>query len=121
MTPGGAKAPSGALAKGIDAAFGSFDDFKGKLQGTAAGQFGSGWGWLCVDAKGALVSLSTANQVNFSSIGIDDSAIQHKDFYPAEGTFEAIPADGKFTDTNADVKPADMSLVDLVSMQVTIN
>ena len=62
MTPGGATSPNGALAGAIDDAFGSFDDFKSKLQGTAGGQFGSGWGWLCVDAKGALVSLSTANQ-----------------------------------------------------------
>jgi superoxide dismutase, Fe-Mn family len=62
MTPGGAKAPSGALAKAMDGAFGSVDDFKTKLQATAGGQFGSGWGWLCVDAMGHLASFSTANQ-----------------------------------------------------------
>ncbi len=62
MTPGGASTPSGDLAKAIDATFGSFDDFKGKLQGAAATQFGSGWGWLCVDAMGKLAVFATANQ-----------------------------------------------------------
>lgn len=62
MTPGGADAPSGELAQAIDGAFGSFDDFKTKLQGAAGSQFGSGWGWLCVDAKGDLAVFSTANQ-----------------------------------------------------------
>ena len=64
MTPGGATSPNGGLGSAIDDAFGSFDDFKSKLQSTAAGQFGSGWGWLCVDAKGALACFSTANQDN---------------------------------------------------------
>jgi len=62
MTPGGSNRPSGDLAGAIDGAFGSFDDFKAKLQGAAAGQFGSGWGWLCVGADGGLSVLSTANQ-----------------------------------------------------------
>jgi Fe-Mn family superoxide dismutase len=62
MTPGGAKAPSGKLEAAIKSKFGSVDDFKAKLQATATGQFGSGWGWLCVDAKGQLASFSTANQ-----------------------------------------------------------
>lgn len=62
MTPGGADAPSGDLAGAIDGAFGSFDDFKSTFQSNAAGRFGSGWGWLCVDAKGDLACFSTANQ-----------------------------------------------------------
>ena len=62
MTPGGAKAPSGDLAKAIDKTFGSFDDFKTRLQGVAGGQFGSGWGWLSVDALGRLSCFATANQ-----------------------------------------------------------
>jgi len=62
MTPGGADAPSGDLASAIDGAFGSLDDFTGTLRSTAGGQFGSGWGWLAVDAKGDLVCISTANQ-----------------------------------------------------------
>ncbi|HSH74754.1 MAG TPA: superoxide dismutase [Longimicrobiales bacterium] len=62
MTPGGAPEPSGELAEAIAAEFGSFADFKAKLQATAASQFGSGWGWLCVDAHGGLASTSTPNQ-----------------------------------------------------------
>jgi Fe-Mn family superoxide dismutase len=62
MTPGGAGAPGGALAAAIDGAFGSLDDFKAKLQGAAGSQFGSGWGWLCVDGAGALKAYSTPNQ-----------------------------------------------------------
>ncbi len=62
MTPGGAGAPSGELASAIDGKFGSFDDFKSTLQSAAGSQFGSGWGWLCVDALGELACFSTANQ-----------------------------------------------------------
>ena len=62
MTPGGASAPSGDLAAAIDSAFGSLDDFKAKFQAAAGGQFGSGWGWLCSDASGALSVIATANQ-----------------------------------------------------------
>jgi Fe-Mn family superoxide dismutase len=62
MTPGGASAPTGDLAAAIDSAFGSFDDFKAKFQAAAGAQFGSGWGWLCADASGALSVVATANQ-----------------------------------------------------------
>jgi len=62
LTPGGANHPTGDLGAALDAAFGSFDDFKAKFQATAAGQFGSGWGWLCVDASGSLACYATPNQ-----------------------------------------------------------
>ncbi len=62
MTPGGASAASGDLAAAIESAFASVDDFKAKFEANAAGQFGSGWGWLCVDADGDLQCFSTANQ-----------------------------------------------------------
>ncbi len=62
MTPGGASSPSGALASAIDAAFGSFDDFKAKFKSAAGSRFGSGWGWLVVNASGNLEVISTANQ-----------------------------------------------------------
>ncbi|MEQ1856184.1 MAG: superoxide dismutase [Longimicrobiales bacterium] len=61
MTPGGAKAPTGALAAAINSAFGSFDEFKAKLQAAAQGQFGSGWGWL-VNEGGKLSIVATPNQ-----------------------------------------------------------
>lgn len=62
LTPGGANRPTGDLGAAMDAAFGSFDDFKAKFQAAAAGQFGSGWGWLVVDAAGALACYALPNQ-----------------------------------------------------------
>ena len=62
MTPGGDGAPSGALAAAIDAAFGSFDDFRKQFAAAAVGRFGSGWAWLAAGEGGALEVLSTANQ-----------------------------------------------------------
>ncbi len=63
MKPGGGGAPTGELAKAIDAAFGSFDEFKAKFEAAGAGRFGSGWAWLCVN-DGKLAICSTANQDN---------------------------------------------------------
>jgi Fe-Mn family superoxide dismutase len=60
---GGGGAPSGELAKAIDSAFGSFDDFKKKFADAAATRFGSGWAWLVVK-NGKLEVGSTANQDN---------------------------------------------------------
>ena len=55
--------PSDELAKAIDTAFGSMDDFK-KTFGEAAGKrFGSGWAWLKVK-DGKLAVTSTPNQDN---------------------------------------------------------
>jgi Fe-Mn family superoxide dismutase len=62
MSPGGAAEPSGELASALDSTFGSFDAFKEKLEATAGGQFGSGWGWLAVDGDGKLSVFSTPNQ-----------------------------------------------------------
>lgn len=62
LSPNGGGEPSGELADAIDKAFGSFDAFKEKFTSTAGSQFGSGWGWLCVDGNGGLKVLSTANQ-----------------------------------------------------------
>ena len=42
---GGGK-PSGKLAQMIDAAFGSYDEFRKQFSATTVSQFGSGWGWL---------------------------------------------------------------------------
>jgi len=62
MSPKGGGNPSGDLAKAINDKFSSFDKFKEKFSSTAASQFGSGWGWLCVNDSGELVVTSTANQ-----------------------------------------------------------
>jgi superoxide dismutase, Fe-Mn family len=55
--------PTGKLAEDIKAAFGSFDDFKNKLEAAGLARFGSGWAWL-VDNNGKLEIVSTANQDN---------------------------------------------------------
>jgi Fe-Mn family superoxide dismutase len=68
MSPSGGGAPSGALAEAIDAAFGSFDDFKAKLKETGVNQFGSGWSWLVHDGSGLAV-VGTPNQDNPISQG----------------------------------------------------
>ncbi len=61
MSPNGGGEPSGELADAINAKFGSFDEFKQKLQAAGGGRFGSGWAWLVVDG-GELDVISTANQ-----------------------------------------------------------
>jgi Fe-Mn family superoxide dismutase len=61
MSPNGGGEPDGALRAAIDAAFGSFDDFKAQLKAAGVGRFGSGWAWLVHDGSG-LAIVSTANQ-----------------------------------------------------------
>ncbi len=62
MTPNGGGMPGGALADAIKAGFGAFDEFKTKFNAAAAGRFGSGWAWLCLDGAGKLVVRDFANQ-----------------------------------------------------------
>lgn len=64
MSPNSGGAPSGELAKAIDAAFGSFDEFKKKFAEAGMTRFGSGWSWLSVAADGKLQVSSTPNQDN---------------------------------------------------------
>lgn len=69
MAPKAGGAPKGELAKAIDAAFGSFEQFKGELEKAANGRFGSGWAWLVKKGNGLAV-VSTANQDNPMSEGM---------------------------------------------------
>jgi len=62
MGPNGGGEPTGALADAITSAFGSFADFKAKINDAGVKRFGSGWSWLVLDKGGALQVLSTANQ-----------------------------------------------------------
>ena len=63
MKPGGGGKPDGDLASAIDAAFGSFDNFKEQFSNAAVTRFGSGWAWLVV-SDGKLAIESTRNQDN---------------------------------------------------------
>ncbi|MDW3650960.1 MAG: superoxide dismutase [Bacteroidia bacterium] len=64
MSPNGGGAPTGALADAINAAFGSFDDFKAAFASAAGTRFGSGWAWLIKKADGSVAVTSTPNQDN---------------------------------------------------------
>jgi len=61
MGPKAGGAPSGDLAKAIDSAFTSFDNFKAEFTKAASTRFGSGWAWL-VKKDSGLAVVSTANQ-----------------------------------------------------------
>jgi Fe-Mn family superoxide dismutase len=60
LKPSGGGAPTGAVAKGIDAAFGSYENFKKEFANAAMTQFGSGWAWLVAD-QGQLRIVKTPN------------------------------------------------------------
>jgi len=63
MSPTGGGSPTGNLASAINAAFGSFDDFKTKFGAAGVARFGSGWAWLIKTASGVEI-ISTPNQDN---------------------------------------------------------
>jgi Fe-Mn family superoxide dismutase len=63
LAPTAGGAPTGKLADNLNAAFGSFDAFKEKLEAAGVGRFGSGWAWLIVN-NSKLEIVSTANQDN---------------------------------------------------------
>lgn len=63
LAPNAGGAPTGDLAAAIDAAFGSFEEFKTKFATAGATRFGSGWAWLIVK-DGKLEVSSTPNQDN---------------------------------------------------------
>jgi superoxide dismutase, Fe-Mn family len=63
MKPSGGGQPTGDLAAKIDAAFGSFDNFKTEFKAAATTQFGSGWAWLVQDGD-TLKITKTGNAEN---------------------------------------------------------
>lgn len=63
LGPDAGGAPTGNVAKAIDAAFGSFDAFKEKFTAAATGRFGSGWAWLVKSGDGVEIT-SSPNQDN---------------------------------------------------------
>lgn len=64
LTPNKGTKPSEALSKAIDAAFGSFDEFKTEFGKSAVTVFGSGWAWLVKDADAKLSIVKESNAGN---------------------------------------------------------
>jgi Fe-Mn family superoxide dismutase len=64
MSPDGGGEPQGGLARAIDDAFGSLDEFKDRFSEAAATNFGSGWTWLVRNPKGQLEIINTGNAGN---------------------------------------------------------
>jgi len=60
LSPNGGGEPSGAMADAINAAFGSFDEFKAKFTDSAVNNFGSGWTWLVKKGDGVEI-VNTSN------------------------------------------------------------
>jgi Fe-Mn family superoxide dismutase len=60
MKPGGGGRPQGSLAVRIDETFGGYEKFAEQFKTAGVGRFGSGWGWLVVEA-GALKIVTTPN------------------------------------------------------------
>ncbi len=58
----GSAAPSGELARAIDARFGAFSAFQEQLTKAALSVFGSGWAWLVRLPDGSLAIETTPNQ-----------------------------------------------------------
>ena len=63
LAPNAGGEPKGKLADAIKSTFGSFDEFKEKLNAAGTTRFGSGWAWLIVK-DGKLEVTSTPNQDN---------------------------------------------------------
>jgi superoxide dismutase, Fe-Mn family len=52
--------PKGRIGELVDKSFGDYDKFKTAFAATCIGQFGSGWGWLCLEGD-KLVLKRTGN------------------------------------------------------------
>ncbi len=61
MKPGGAKEPSGDLAKALEK-LGGLASVKEQVEKAGVGRFGSGWAWITADRSGGLEVESTPNQ-----------------------------------------------------------
>jgi len=64
LSPEGGGQPKGELADAINAAFGSFEDFKAAFIKSGIGNFGSGWTWLVKNKAGSVEIVNTSNAAN---------------------------------------------------------
>jgi Fe-Mn family superoxide dismutase len=65
----GGAAPTGELARAIDAKFGLLSTFQDKLTAAALGVFGSGWAWLVKLPDGTVAIETTPNQDSPLTLG----------------------------------------------------
>lgn len=70
FSPNGGGEPTGALATAIDAAFGTFEDFKKEFNAAAVTLFGAGWAWLVVNKEGKLEIVKESNAGNPMTKGL---------------------------------------------------
>ncbi len=61
LSPNGGGEPTGAIADAINAAFGSFADFKEQFTNSAINNFGSSWTWLVKNSDGSVAIVNTSN------------------------------------------------------------
>ena len=64
FSPAGGGAPAGKLGAAIEAAFGSFENFRGEFEAAGVALFGSGWTWLASDPQGKLSITREGNAGN---------------------------------------------------------
>ena len=83
MSPDGGGLPTGDLLAAIEAAYGTFEEFKASFSKAGATQFGSGWAWLCVHKGGKVEVCGTPNQDNplMPSVGCGGTPILGMDVW----------------------------------------